>query len=87
MTIIGQICILVKGKCFCLELIKLSPIIRGSDTFLFENILQWAPLNWITLGPRQTDPINRLIPLTDKYFGINSKQALNIVIKMIPLTE
>jgi len=49
--------------------------------------LQWAPLNWITLGPKQTDPINRLIPLTDKYFGINSKQALNIVIKMILLTE
>jgi hypothetical protein len=49
--------------------------------------LQWAPLNGITLGPRQTDPINRMIPLTGKYFGINSKQALNIVLKMIPLTE
>jgi hypothetical protein len=59
--------------------------------FLFDQLpffkLQWAPLNWITLGPRQTDPINQMIPLTDKYFGINSKQALNIVIKMIPLTE
>jgi hypothetical protein len=49
--------------------------------------IQWAPLNGITLGPRQTDPINQLIPLTNKYFGINSKQAMTIVIKMITLTE
>jgi hypothetical protein len=27
--------------------------------------LQWAPLKGITLGPRQTDSINRMIPLTD----------------------
>jgi hypothetical protein len=27
--------------------------------------LQWAPLNGITLGPRQTDPINQIIPLTE----------------------
>jgi hypothetical protein len=50
-------------------------------------LLQWVSLNGITLGPRQTDPINRLIPLTDKYIGINSKQALNIIIKMIPLAK
>jgi hypothetical protein len=49
--------------------------------------IQWAPLNGITLGPRQTDPINGLIPLTNKYFDINSKQALTIVVKMIPLTQ
>jgi hypothetical protein len=24
-------------------------------------MIQWAPLNGITLGPRQTDPINRMI--------------------------
>jgi hypothetical protein len=52
---------------------------------LYNNLLQWAPLNVITLEPRQTDPINRLIPITDKYLGINSKQALNIIIKVIPL--
>jgi hypothetical protein len=49
--------------------------------------LQWAPLNGTTLEPRQTDPINRMIQLTGKYCDINSKQALNIVLKMIPLTE
>jgi hypothetical protein len=32
----------------------------------------------ITLGPRQTDPINRMIPLTDTHFSINSKQAMEI---------
>jgi hypothetical protein len=55
-------------------------VVKG-NIYKYFLLLQWAPLNWITLGPRQTDPINRLIPLTDKYFGINSKQALNIVIK------
>jgi hypothetical protein len=40
--------------------------------------IQWAPLNGITLGPGQTDPINRMIPLTDMHLGINSKQALDI---------
>ncbi len=29
--------------------------------------LQWAPLNRITLGPIQTDSINRMIPLTDTH--------------------
>ena len=29
-------------------------------------VVQWAPLNGITLGPRQTDPINRMIPLTER---------------------
>ncbi len=51
------------------------------------SLLQWAPLNGITLGPRQTDPINRMIPLTDTHFSINSKQAMEIFKKMIPLTE
>jgi hypothetical protein len=32
------------------------------------NYVQWAPLNGITLGPRQTDSINRMIPLTDTHF-------------------
>jgi hypothetical protein len=50
-------------------------------------IIQWAPLNGITLGPRQTDPINQMIPLTDTHFGINSKQDMEISKKMIPLTE
>jgi len=31
--------------------------------------LQWAPLNGITLGPRQTDSINRMIPLTDTHIA------------------
>jgi hypothetical protein len=31
--------------------------------------LQWAPLKGITLGPRQTDSINRMIPLTDTRFA------------------
>jgi hypothetical protein len=50
-------------------------------------IIQWAPLNRITLGPRQADPINRMIPLNDTDFSINSKQAMEIFKKMIPLTE
>jgi hypothetical protein len=29
--------------------------------------IQWAPLNRITLGPRQTDSINRMIPLTNTH--------------------
>jgi hypothetical protein len=29
-------------------------------------VVQWAPLNGITLGPRQTIPINRMIPLTKR---------------------
>jgi hypothetical protein len=33
----------------------------------------------MSLGPRQTDPINQMIPLSDKHFGINSKQALDIL--------
>jgi hypothetical protein len=33
----------------------------------------------MSLGPRQTDPINRMIPLSDTHFGINSKQALDIL--------
>jgi hypothetical protein len=37
------------------------------DSSLF--LLQWAPLNGITLGPRQTDYINRMIPLTHTHFG------------------
>jgi hypothetical protein len=49
--------------------------------------IQWAPLNGITLGPIQTDPINRMIPLTEQHFGINSKQDMEISKKMIPLTE
>jgi hypothetical protein len=49
--------------------------------------LQWAPLNGITLGPRQTDSINRMIPLTDTHFSITSKQAMEIFKKMIQLTE
>ena len=28
-------------------------------------ILQWKPLNVITLGPRETDNINRMITLTE----------------------
>jgi hypothetical protein len=40
--------------------------------------LQWAPLNGIILGPTQTDPMNRMIPLTDMHFSINSKQAMEI---------
>jgi hypothetical protein len=32
--------------------------------------LQWAPLNGITLGPRQTDSINRMIPLTDTHIAL-----------------
>jgi hypothetical protein len=32
-------------------------------------LVQWAPLNGITLGPRQTDSINRIIPLTDTHFA------------------
>ena len=39
------------------------------------------PLNGITLRPRQTDPINRMIPFTDTQFGIISKQALEITKK------
>ncbi len=54
---------------------------------LYNNLLQWGHNNVITLGPRQSDPINRMIPLTDMHFSINSKQALNIILKMIPLTE
>jgi len=46
-------------------------------------VVEWAPLNGITFGPRQTDPINRLIPLTNKYFGVNSKQALNVALKRV----
>ncbi len=56
-------------------------------TYLVYLLVQWAPLNGITLGPRQTDPISQMIPLTDTHFGINSKQALDICTKMIPLTE
>ncbi len=33
-------------------------------------LLQWAPLNGITLGPRQTDLINRMIPLTDTHIAL-----------------
>jgi hypothetical protein len=33
---------------------------------VLEIVLQWAPLNGITLGPIQTDPINRMIPLTER---------------------
>jgi hypothetical protein len=54
---------------------------------VFQLKLQWAPLNWITLGPRQTDPNNRMIPLTDMHFSFNSKQAMEIFKKMIPLME
>jgi hypothetical protein len=60
---------------------------KEKQEIILGGVVQWAPLNGITLGPRQTDLINRLIPLTDKYFGVNSKQALNVVIKMSPLTE
>ncbi len=51
------------------DLVELQSVLDLLDKLL----IQWVPLNWITLGPRQTDPINGLIPLTDKYFGINSK--------------
>jgi hypothetical protein len=52
------------------DLVELQSVLDLLDKLF----IQWAPLNWITLGPRQTDPINNgLIPLTDKYFGINSK--------------
>ncbi len=32
------------------------------------NIIQWKPLNVITLGQTETDNINRLIILTDDHF-------------------
>jgi hypothetical protein len=34
-----------------------------------KKILQWKPLNVITLGPRETGHINRLITLTDDHFS------------------
>ena len=33
--------------------------------------LQWTPLNGITLGPTKTDPINRMILLTESLFPMN----------------
>jgi uncharacterized membrane protein len=51
------------------------------------DLIQWAPLNGITLGLGQTDSINQMIPLTDMHFSIISNQAMEIFEKMIPLTE
>ncbi len=56
---------------------------REKQKIILGCVVEWAPLNGITFGPRQTDPINRLIPLTNKYFGVNSKQALNVALKRV----
>ncbi len=62
---------------------------------LFTNALikiQWAPLNGITLGPRQTDSINRMIPLTNTHIALLRKnrpwilKKIEPINRMIPLT-
>jgi hypothetical protein len=55
--------------------------IHQMKTLNMITVLQWAPLNGITLGPRQTDPINPTIPLTDTHVTINSKKAIEILKK------
>jgi hypothetical protein len=40
---------------------------------MIECLSQWASLNGITLGPRQTDPVNQMTQLTNIRFGSNFK--------------
>ena len=55
------------------QLITFSVIILCDFRCIWEIIIvwlvEWALLNVITLGPRQTDSINRTIPLTDTHIG------------------
>jgi hypothetical protein len=39
---------------------------------LVMSLVQWSPLNGITLGPRRTNSINRMIPLTDTHIALPS---------------
>jgi hypothetical protein len=62
----------------------------------FETILIFsctgAPLNGITLGPRRTDSINRMIPLTDTHVALPNPirpwipYKIDPINQMIPLT-
>ncbi len=45
-----------------------SPVIHDPHPST-NNQIPWAPLNEITLGPRQTDSINQMIPLTDTHIA------------------
>ena len=45
---------------------KESVYFQINDLTSLAKLIQWAPLNGITLGPRQIDPINRMIPLTKR---------------------
>ncbi len=66
--------------------------------FSFQKVvtdIQWSPLNGITLGPRQTDSINRMIPSTDTHLGWLTVLRQNrpwiplkihLINQMIPLT-
>jgi hypothetical protein len=54
-------------------------------------LLQWKPLNVITLGQRESDNINRLITLTEQAFRLvdckNAKRASDNFNLLITLTE
>jgi hypothetical protein len=55
-------------------------------------LIQWAPLNWITLGPRQTDPINRQILWYEFQTGLEYRYKNDPIKRMnlltvIPLAE
>jgi hypothetical protein len=48
-------------------------LVRNEECIMSRHLskynIQWALLNGITLGPRQTDSINRMIPLIDTHFA------------------
>ncbi len=54
-------------------------------------LIQWKPLNVITLGQRESDNINRLITLTEQAFRLvdfkNAKWALDNFNLLITLTK
>ncbi len=53
----------------CLIRVERRQVQRLNVATVFTNKLRWAQLNEITLEPRQTDNIKRMITLTDTLFG------------------
>ncbi len=57
----------------------------------YNRLLQWKPLNVITLGQRESDNINRLITLIEQAFRLvdfkNAKWPLDNFNLLITLTE
>ncbi len=46
------------------------------NNIIWQHVLQWKPLNVITLGQRETDNINQMLTLTEQAFrSVDCKDA------------